>query len=598
MLKIFSIALILLFASTTAFAGIFSPTQLLFSAPATVQYGFGGTPFELTYEQTGTDATIIFVVNTKGKAESIVGVHNGNMGWHYMNKIDTCVYISEVITSGPGSNVINWDGRNTDGGIVESDDYTYYIWGYDHISQKQRACPLGIGGYDAGQYITKDEAGNTLSQPRILGPLGGAASPGDITDQTLQLWTLGNDPADVLLIESTIVPRYVQGLESIIQPDDWSHFITMDVEPGSLYTVKRYEWVPDDYVIWDQEWGEEDGMTSWNDGIVDSQYFQAGCEDIGGGEISVVRTDPAWPAQYLGCESIILDLYTGEKLRVLDLAPFHVYFIEHIVADDAYGVMANRGPSSQDYDNGRLYNHKQYGCSCSCINPHVEEGEDCFLWSNFVGDGVKDFYTDNTLLADAIREYTYEGQMDSNWFESGSSYDLGATSFHLITPDGTGVGYFNFAGETAGGKNGIMYLDSGSIYDGMYCDYNSRDENHTVPNDDFSGQWFIGQDSITGTITPGVGIAESAPTAYTVAQNSPNPFNPTTTISFSLGEAGSFAIDVYNVAGQKIDTLVNEFMDAGSHSVVWDASDFSAGVYFYTVKSGDFSKTMKMTLIK
>ena len=53
-----------------------------------------------------------------------------------------------------------------------------------------------------------------------------------------------------------------------------------------------------------------------------------------------------------------------------------------------------------------------------------------------------------------------------------------------------------------------------------------------------------------------------------------------------------------NVAGQKIDTVFNDFLNSGNHSVVWDASSFSAGVYFYTVKSGDHSKTMKMTYIK
>ena len=113
-----------------------------------------------------------------------------------------------------------------------------------------------------------------------------------------------------------------------------------------------------------------------------------------------------------------------------------------------------------------------------------------------------------------------------------------------------------------------------------------------------SGTWFSGHDSIKGIITSGVGVDEEAPAAISVAQNAPNPFNPTTTISFSLAEAGTVTIDVFNIAGQKVDTIVNEFMDAGSHSVVFDASEFSAGVYFYTVKSGDFSKTMKMTLVK
>ncbi len=57
-------------------------------------------------------------------------------------------------------------------------------------------------------------------------------------------------------------------------------------------------------------------------------------------------------------------------------------------------------------------------------------------------------------------------------------------------------------------------------------------------------------------------------------------------------------MDVFNVAGQKVATVANEFMNAGSHSVTWDASGLSAGVYFYTVKTDKYSKTMKMTLLK
>ena len=100
-----------------------------------------------------------------------------------------------------------------------------------------------------------------------------------------------------------------------------------------------------------------------------------------------------------------------------------------------------------------------------------------------------------------------------------------------------------------------------------------------------------------GIISTEVSVDEDA-SAFAVAQNSPNPFNPTTTINFSIVEAGNVSIDVFNVAGQKVDTIANEFMSSGSQSVVWDASGFSAGIYFYTVKSGDITKTMKMTLLK
>ena len=93
-------------------------------------------------------------------------------------------------------------------------------------------------------------------------------------------------------------------------------------------------------------------------------------------------------------------------------------------------------------------------------------------------------------------------------------------------------------------------------------------------------------------------VSYAPPAPFILFQNNPNPANPTTTISFTLPEAGHVTVDVFNVAGQKVDTLVNDFMDTGRHSVVWNGSDFSSGVYFYTVQAGEFSKTMKMTLLK
>ena len=97
--------------------------------------------------------------------------------------------------------------------------------------------------------------------------------------------------------------------------------------------------------------------------------------------------------------------------------------------------------------------------------------------------------------------------------------------------------------------------------------------------------------------TPTV-VEDDNPIEFVLAQNSPNPFNPTTSIDFTIPEKGIVTIDIFNIAGQKVETIENEFLNAGNHSVIWDASDFSAGVYFYILKSGKHSKTMKMTLLK
>lgn len=87
------------------------------------------------------------------------------------------------------------------------------------------------------------------------------------------------------------------------------------------------------------------------------------------------------------------------------------------------------------------------------------------------------------------------------------------------------------------------------------------------------------------------------PTTYSVDQNYPNPFNARTQISFALPEAGDVSIEIYSVTGQLVETISGNF-EAGNHSVSWDASQVASGVYFYRLTAGDFSQTMKMTLLK
>ena len=83
----------------------------------------------------------------------------------------------------------------------------------------------------------------------------------------------------------------------------------------------------------------------------------------------------------------------------------------------------------------------------------------------------------------------------------------------------------------------------------------------------------------------------------------PNPFNPSTTITFTLPTDGHTSLTVYNLAGQKVATLVNGQMNAGNHSIVWDGKDdtgsaVAAGVYFTRLDMGNTVATGKMVLIK
>ncbi len=77
-----------------------------------------------------------------------------------------------------------------------------------------------------------------------------------------------------------------------------------------------------------------------------------------------------------------------------------------------------------------------------------------------------------------------------------------------------------------------------------------------------------------------------------------NPFNPTTTISFSLAESSNVSLKVFDILEQEIATLVNGFTAVGSYKVQFDATRLASGVYFYRLTGGDFTQMKKKTLVK
>ena len=78
----------------------------------------------------------------------------------------------------------------------------------------------------------------------------------------------------------------------------------------------------------------------------------------------------------------------------------------------------------------------------------------------------------------------------------------------------------------------------------------------------------------------------------------PNPFNPTTTLSFAIPIDAEVSLSIYNLQGREVSTLIEGNMDAGYHSVVWDAKSHSSGVYFVKMVAGEFVNTQKLMLVK
>jgi hypothetical protein len=80
--------------------------------------------------------------------------------------------------------------------------------------------------------------------------------------------------------------------------------------------------------------------------------------------------------------------------------------------------------------------------------------------------------------------------------------------------------------------------------------------------------------------------------------NYPNPFNAATTIEYGLDQPGYVTIDIYDLLGRHIETLVDADQTAGNHQAIWRADDKPSGMYFYKINAGDYTKTRKMTLLK
>lgn len=95
-------------------------------------------------------------------------------------------------------------------------------------------------------------------------------------------------------------------------------------------------------------------------------------------------------------------------------------------------------------------------------------------------------------------------------------------------------------------------------------------------------------------VNPGTEIPEN----YSLSQNYPNPFNPVTKIDYAVKLNGYVTMKIYNVLGEEVATLVNDFKAAGNYTVDFNASNLSSGIYFYTIRTGDFTATKKMMLIK
>jgi len=591
---------LLFFASSIVFARDWLPVNKLeLDVQDVYTYAFDGTATDIPIEVIGAPSRTVLVITTKDKAAEIPRITNGRIGWHTVNGIDTTVYLSPAFDLEQGSRTVSWPGTDDDGAALPSGEYYYYVWGFDYVNTEVKAVPRVVAGWHGAGVLTEDQDGVPLDRPIFHsdyyfgGVYDGESVTPDFKTGDYFKWQIGDDPYNLELMESCFLPPpdpewAAKTAKGVFVPGNYNEIIRFEGSAG-IETLYKYLWNPNDIGEVISDWG------------TDLRWTYPGGGDTGG-----IDADGTY---------IFMVNYEYSKTdcnAYVMVADFDGYKVADVFLEDqdkaAYveeheDILRVGGPLFIDVSPEGHIAHSGIWCLAmlSDINRYLESGEydDFVLGINEEGDGLADKgWSDDNPAPD------YCNAEDPPWLYdiAACKYDFvirptafyGPVSFVVNTPDQTGIDYFALAGEDAG-RSGTIPLESGTAYDGLYIDNSWYGSD---ASEDRDGSWFIGMGSDKGVIKPTTSVEAAAPAAFAVAQNTPNPCNPTTTINFTIPEAGNITVDIFNVAGQKVDTLVNDFMDAGTHSVVWDGSSNSSGVYFYTVTSGEFSKTMKMTLLR
>jgi hypothetical protein len=200
-----------------------------------------------------------------------------------------------------------------------------------------------------------------------------------------------------------------------------------------------------------------------------------------------------------------------------------------------------------------------------------------------VGDTVKmSIYARNTLTKDDTLRFPSSCQV--NFFVDGYDYSTGAGCFDYLTsqviPARDSVSWLRPYPRRGGTPQPILGVGVHWIV-GEVLGYSSTDTLR------------ISVTSVTGI--EGISVL---PNEVELSQNYPNPFNPSTTISFELAKKSIVVLNILNLLGQEVATLINEEKEAGPHSVQWNAASLPSGIYFYTLHAGEFAQTKKLVLIK
>jgi len=218
------------------------------------------------------------------------------------------------------------------------------------------------------------------------------------------------------------------------------------------------------------------------------------------------------------------------------------------------------------------------------ISPHYG----CFSAINADGTERWSFHREKTFFSYPAAIGSDGCLYLSGWENVPDDTNITRNYIYAINPDGTLKWEALINREKGGhlGTNPVIGQD-GTLYV-------SASERRYFENDSIS----YTDNSYIYAFAPEITTSVNEEPELVIAELYPNPFNPQTTITFTLNESSNVLLDVYSINGQKVTTLVSDHVNAGVHSYIFDGKNLAAGVYFYRLSSPDFTKTGKMLFMR
>ncbi len=612
------IALSCLFMVSLAYSMPFEPPVVTITGYP-VEHWAGGE-VNVSFDLAGRDCDVYLVIYTKDKGPDIPYQTNGavvnkemalGIDYHTFAGVDTCIVATtgEAFSVGTGRTIV-WNGKDKLGNEVPVGDYVYYLLANDAVNP-----PVPFGNNFGGWYGTpRPDQYTDLDTLAVHGyKKGGFTNNAGTQIHNVQLYRSGVKLDKPRVLWGFSYYELGQDTESGLW---WAYQVPEGTSPYSNTQIDT----DDGDIIWFTDWdgdaescfigkallntdGPAETVTDFGDQGKFWYYGSSRSQQSGGCETAGVVVAGSYNPEESYSVIYVADKISGEEITQIDAYDWFVASSE----DVDKGSRASEGPGMMtvaSHDPNRIFNVQWCSCAKICFNPLG--GENWFYWANMNGDyygdkaypGCSGFIEDSAWICYDCRMGMESSAVNTDTYNFAHYLNdsAGEANIFVLGPDGYGICYMARLNQITGyNKWWSFIVDNNTAYDGTYAVLTTGAPDD--PNAAYGLPVWNGYDICKNIITIGVGVESGTPTAYYMF-NAPDPFNPSTTITYGMAKAGHVTVDVYNIMGQKVATLYDGHRDTGTYSVRWDASGFSNGVYFAVMKAEGFTKSEKMMLVK